>query len=120
MIDIRPTLPRRPPPMNFADIQRHALSHAGATEAPHHELTSFRVGGKIFATVPPDQKHLHVFVDEWDRASALAADPSHVEPLGWGGKVVGLRISLAGADEELIKRLLTRAWGRKASPDVIT
>ena len=37
---------------------------AAATEAPHHERTSFRVGGKIFATMPPDGATVNVLLDE--------------------------------------------------------
>ena len=40
-----------------------ALSLPEATEEPHHDMSSFRVRGKIFATVPPDGEHLHVYLD---------------------------------------------------------
>jgi hypothetical protein len=35
-------------------VRRHALSLDEVTEAPHHELSSFRVRGRIFVTIPPD------------------------------------------------------------------
>ena len=49
--------------MKLAAVRRFALSLPETTEEPHFDLASFRVKGKIFATVPPDEKHLHVFVD---------------------------------------------------------
>jgi hypothetical protein len=36
-----------------ATVRRLALSLPETTEEPHHDMTSFRVGGKIFATVTP-------------------------------------------------------------------
>ena len=91
-----------------------ALALPEAIEAPHFQYASFRVGGKIFATLPPEGQHLHVFVadDERDQALALAAEC--VEKLLWGGKVVGLRVALAQAPPALVKRLLAQAWARKA------
>ena len=53
--------------MKLEQARRFALSLPEVVEAPHHELSSFRIRGKIFATVPPDGKHLHVFVDEQQR-----------------------------------------------------
>ncbi len=49
--------------MKLAEVRRFAVSLPEATEEPHFDLASFRVKGKIFATVPPEEKHLHVFVD---------------------------------------------------------
>ena len=50
--------------MELADVRAIALGLPEATEAPHHDMTSFRVRGKICATAPPDEAHVHVFVDE--------------------------------------------------------
>jgi YjbR len=50
-----------------------ALSLPEAGESPHFESTSFRVRGKIFVTVPPDEEHVHVLVDEDETAAASSA-----------------------------------------------
>ena len=94
--------------------RRFALSLPEAVEVPHHELSSFRVRGKIFATVPPDERHLHVFVDEQRRESVIAVEPAACEKLWWGSKVVGVRVVLAKASFALISDLLYSAWRRKA------
>ena len=94
--------------------RRAALSLPEATEAPHHELTSFRVLGKIFATIPPDESRLHVFVDEDTRERAIELEPLVVEKLWWGGKVVGVRVNLARARPALVAELLRAGWRRKA------
>jgi hypothetical protein len=84
------------------------------TEEPHHQLSSFRVRGKIFVTIPPEQEHIHVFVSEQQCEQALAMYPSFTEKLLWGGKVVGVRIALAGADPRAVKALVRSAWQHKA------
>ena len=86
----------------------------GATEEPHFDMSSFRVRGKIFATVPPDGCHLHVFVDEAEVQAAVAEDPAAFEPLRWGPRVRGLRIRLAVAPAERVAELIEESWRRKA------
>ena len=100
--------------MKLAPIRKHALSLPEVTEQPHFEYSSFRVRGKIFVTVPPDEAHVHVFVGENEREAALALYPEFVEKLTWGGKVVGLRVALARAAMEPVTKLVTEAWRHKA------
>jgi hypothetical protein len=98
--------------VRYAEARRHALSLPEATEAPHFDFGSFRVRGKIFATVPPGQTHLHTFVGDEERDYALAFAPEATEKLWWGTKVVGVRVHLATADVAFVKRLLDKAWAR--------
>ncbi len=67
--------------MKLAEVRRFAVSLPEATEEPHFDLTSFRVKGKIFATVPPEEKHLHVFVDGPALDMLPAAQPKAYEKL---------------------------------------
>lgn len=96
--------------MKLATVRKHALSLADVTEEPHHDYSSFRVRGRIFVTVPPDETAIHVFVDEEDRERALAMHPEWAEKLLWGGKVMGLRITLAQAPAPAVKALVSRAY----------
>src|ERR1700712_3772618 len=100
--------------MNLPQARLFALSLPSVSEEPHFNYSSFRVGGKIFATVPPEGQHLHVFVEEELRQIAIALEPGAVEKLLWGEKVVGLRITLAEVKASLVERLLEQAWVRKA------
>ena len=100
--------------MKIDRVRRFALSLPEAVEAPHFDYASFRVGGKIFATVPPDQAHVHVFVGEDRREPALALHPGFIEKLPWGSKIVGLRIALAKAEPAVVETLLRHAWATKA------
>jgi len=106
--------PMKSPPSNLDRVRHHALSLPETAEQPHFHYMSFRVRGKIFATVPPDGLFLHVFVDEEQRELALAVHPACIEKLWWGQKVVGLRVDLARADAKVVDELLRQAWARKA------
>ena len=68
-------------PMKIAQVRRYALSLPDATEEPHFEYSSFRIRGKIFVTVPPDEEHIHIFVGEDEREQALALHPAFLEKL---------------------------------------
>ena len=95
-------------------VRTFALTLPEVTEAPHHHLSSFRVSGKIFVTVPPDGRYIHVFVGEEQRVLALMLAPEFIEKLLWGEKVVGLRIALAMAKPALVKQLIAQSWQAKA------
>ena len=105
--------------MKIAEVRRFALSLPGVTEAPHFDKSSFRVRGKIFATVPPGGSHLHVFVDEVQRERMTSVAPEAYEKLWWGEKVVGLRVALSLAQSQHVKELLEAAWHLKAPKSVL-
>lgn len=105
--------------MKIAEVRRFALSLPGVTEAPHFDKSSFRVRGKIFATVPPGGSHLHVFVDEVPRERMTSVAPEAYEKLWWGEKVVGLRVVLSLAKSQDVKELLQSAWQLRAPKSVL-
>ena len=55
-------------------------------------MSSFRVKGKIFATVPPGGS-LHVLVDEAEAETYVAEESGRVRPLLWGERARGLRLT---------------------------
>ena len=55
--------------MKIQQARKYALSLPETTEEPHFEYSSFRVCGKIFATLSPNGDYLHIFQD---RARAFA------------------------------------------------
>jgi hypothetical protein len=103
--------------MRYLTARRFALSLPGVIEAPHHDYNSWRVGKakRIFVTVPPDQQHLHIFVDEAVREQALVLHGAFAEKLMWGGKVMGLRVTLADANATVVKRWIRQAWVTKGA-----
>ena len=95
-------------------VRQFALALPGTTEEPHFDMTSFRVRGKIFATATPDEVHLHVFVDEPEVSASVAENPDAFEPLVWGRKIRGVRVSLPGAPAERVRELIEESWRRRA------
>ncbi len=77
-------------------------------------MTSFRVGGRIFATMPPDSDVLHLFLAGADRDAALGLHGDFVEVLTWGKRIAGVRVVLARADAGVVRALLECAWAAKA------
>ncbi len=105
--------------VSAAGVRKLALALPEATEQPHHDLTSFRVRGKIFATMPPDGGRLHVFLADDQVASYCAEFPDAVEELWWGKKLRGCRIVLAHADRALVSELLSESWMRRAPKSLL-
>jgi hypothetical protein len=95
-------------------VRSIAMALPSVAEEPHFTFSSFRVAGKIFATLPPDGTHLHVFVDDEQRQLAIALEPGFLEILTWGQRVVGLRVRLSKATPAMVTKLLAQAWSRKA------
>ena len=106
--------------MDLAAVRRFALSLPEATEEPHFDLTSFRVRGKIFATVPPDEVHVRCFVDEAEVRAAVAEEPAACTELHWGKKLSGVEVTIAAVTAALIEELLTDSWRRKAPKTLVT
>jgi len=105
--------------MRPAEVRRIAMSLPEVAEAPHFHYTSFRVRGRIFLTLAPGGDHIHVFVGDEERQRALALAPEVLEKLLWGGKVVGLRVSLAKAGPSMVRHLVQRAWSLKAPASLV-
>jgi hypothetical protein len=97
-----------------ATVRRLALALPEATEAPHHDMTSFRVAGKIFATLPPELDRVHIFVAADEVAAYVAEYPEAVEELWWGTRLRGCRVMLRRATSALLRELLADAWRHRA------
>lgn len=105
--------------MTAEELRRIALALPETSEQPHFEMTSFRVRGKIFATIPPDRQHAHVFVDDESVRMAVSLDASVFSELWWGKRLAGVRIGLAGADAGFVADLVADAWRCRAPKRVV-
>lgn len=105
--------------VNAARFRDLALSLPEAAEAPHFDLASFRVRGKIFATLPPSAEVARIFVDDEHRDLAIRLHPGWCTPLSWGGKVVGVQVELRKASASFVRELLANAWRRKAPKSLV-
>jgi hypothetical protein len=97
----------------LTDARRIALALPEAVEQDHHGRASFRVRGKIFATVP-DERHLNIFVDLEELPGLIAEWPDACAELRWGKSLRGAQVDLDHADATIVAELLTDAWRRKA------
>ena len=102
--------------MRLETARRFALSLPETTEEPHFEKSSFRVKGKIFATVPEGGKLLHVNVEPDEGAALVQEQPDAFEAIVWGkqARTDWIRVHLAKADWAVVQELLEEAWRRKA------
>jgi len=106
--------------MEIDAVRQFALSLPDVTESPHFDKTSYRVRGKIIATVPPDERHIHIFIDADQARSVAAGAPSSFEELWWGKKLAGVRAKLDVADADLVFSLIEDAWRLRAPKSLIS
>jgi hypothetical protein len=97
------------------DIRRLALSLPEAAEADHHGMPSFRVNGKIFATLHLAHPRMMAKLDAEDQHNLSEGHPGVVEPVpgGWGRKGSTF-IWYEKANLDLVELALTLAWTRVA------
>ncbi len=90
-----------------------AVSLPEAIEQDHHGRPSFRVTGKIFATLW-DPEHMNVMLGEPGIRTAVEAHPDVCAEVWWGKRLSAVRVTLPDASEELLGALLEDAWEGKA------
>ena len=99
--------------LGIGDVRQMALAFPEAHVQDHHGFPSFRVGTKIFATLP-DEDSLNVMLAAVDVPTALSLCPG-LSALHWGQKLCGVRVTLATAEAEPVSELLAQAWRRVAT-----
>ncbi len=96
-----------------AEARALALGLPEASEQDHHGMASFRIRGKIFATLPDDE-HIRIMVDEAETHAAVGEHPTVCAEFYWGKRLACVVVTLAPATTGLLNELLTEAWLRKA------
>jgi len=101
--------------MTAAKFRKLALSLPGASEAAHMGHPDFRVGGKIFATLGPDETWGMVKLTPDEQAACMSAEPGVYHPAsgawGRGGCTI---IQLRKAKELAVRHALLTAWRNMA------
>src|SRR5271165_4731480 len=98
-------------------VRALAAALPGVTEAPHFRLLSFRVRGKIFATLDLDEQRAMLKLPLDEQARAIATDPEAYEavPGTWGQRgstYARLRVVRAAS----FRAFLETAWRGVAGP----
>jgi hypothetical protein len=95
------------------DARAIALGLPEAVEQDHHGRPSFRVDGRIFATLWAPRA-LNVMVGADRIAAAVEDDGQACSKVYWGRALSAVRVDLDAAGTELVTDLLAEAWSRKA------
>lgn len=93
------------------DARRLALALPDAVEQDHHGRPSFRVRGRIFATLWTDRQMNVMAGDERIRAAADTS-PEACRAVYWGRRLSAVAVDLDRADPEVLDDLLDAAWQR--------
>ncbi|WGM38835.1 MmcQ/YjbR family DNA-binding protein [Caulobacter sp. NIBR1757] len=105
--------------MTADDIRALALSLPLAEEHPHFDRASFRVKGKIFATLPPGGEEVVLKLLPEIKESLRQSDPDAVRPLpgGWdkGGWTL---IAIGSMEGPKLADLIRLAW-RQVAPKTL-
>lgn len=99
--------------VDLNELRYLALSFPDTCEEEHHDRPSFRVAGKIFATLPDDE-HINVLLDAEAAHIATIVTPDGCAALWWGERLAGITVTLATAELDMLAAVLTAAWRRKA------
>jgi hypothetical protein len=102
----------------LAQARRFALSLPEASEQDHHGMASFRIRGKIFATVP-DGAHVRIMIEDTEIRAVVAEHPDACAEVYWGKRLSCVVVDLARADPQLVEELLAEAWARKAPKSLV-
>ncbi len=90
-----------------------ALSLPDAVEQDHHGRPSFRVGGKIFATLW-EADRINVMLDESGVLTAVESEPATCEKVWWGKRLAAVGVTLSRVDGEFLRGILADAWEHKS------
>lgn len=102
--------------MTADDIRALALSLPQAEEHPHFERASFRVRGKIFATLPPDGERVVLKLLPEIKESLIQSDPEAIIPLpGAWGRGGWTQIVISRMEAAKLADLVRLAW-RQVAP----
>src|SRR5947209_4863187 len=101
--------------MTADEFRKLALRFPEASEAAHMGHPDFRVRGKIFATLGPDEDWGMVKLTADQQASFVRTDPDVFQPFrgAWGRRGC-TKVCLAAAQEWTVRQALLAAWRNTA------
>ncbi|MET7656211.1 MULTISPECIES: MmcQ/YjbR family DNA-binding protein [unclassified Streptomyces] len=98
------------------DVRRIALSLPDTTEKTSWNMPTFRVAGKMFATLPEEETSLAVRCPKEERDELVLAEPGKFWIAGHEAQFAWVRARLAALeDEDELRDILADSW-RQAAP----
>lgn len=101
------------------EARADALALPAAVEQDHHGKPSFRVGGRIFATLWSGER-MNVMLDEGGIRTAVSAAPGACQEVWWGKRLTAVGVDLTSVERAFLRELLTDAWEERGSRDPAT
>jgi hypothetical protein len=101
------------------DVRRIALSLPDTTEKIAWSMPTFRVAGKMFATLPEEETSIAVRCPKEERDELVLAEPrkfwiaDHEAGFAW------VRVRLAALDGDELRDILADSWRQAAPPRLL-
>lgn len=113
---VRRAAPTKAKTMTAQEFRELALSLPEAEEGEHMGHADFRVRGKIFATLGPEEDWGMAKLKPGQQSLFVRSEPDVFQPVkgGWG-RGGATRIELQAASEPSVRQVLIAAW-RNAAP----
>ena len=105
--------------MTASQFRKLALSLPEAVESSHQNHPDFRVRGKIFATLGPDEDWGMVKLTPDVQAELMAESDLFQPASGAWGRGGATIITLRGARAAIVKRALLSAWKNTAPKSLL-
>ena len=103
--------------VTVAEARKLVLALPEAVEENHHGRPSFRVRGKIFATLW-DERHMNLMLDGPGILTAVQGNPDTCTEFRWGRRLAAVSVDLARVQRDLLAELLADAWEGKATKEL--
>jgi hypothetical protein len=100
------------------EVRKLALSFPESVEAPHFDRASFRVRGRIFATIAPDGTSGMLKLDLDAHEALLAAHPETFFSFGGFSRNGATGVRFARVSKAMFRDLLAEAW-RNVAPKTL-
>lgn len=91
-------------------VRRLIAELPGAVESAHHGHPDFRVGGRIFATLWPDQNRSVLRLAVEDADALAGSEPETYRLVSARGPVAWLSVDLGTVSAETYRALAEQAW----------
>ena len=105
-----------PAMLDAEDVRRIALSLPDTTEKIAWSMPTFRVAGKMFATLPEDETSIAVRCPKEERDELVLAEPEKFWIADHEAQFAWVRVRLAALEDEgELRDILADSW-RQAAP----
>ncbi|HZF92506.1 MmcQ/YjbR family DNA-binding protein [Streptomyces sp.] len=102
------------------DVRRIALSLPDTTEKTAWNMPTFRVAGKMFATLPEEETSMAVRCPKEERDELVLAEPEKFWIADHEAQFAWVRVRLAALDDEAeLRDILTDSWRQAAPPRLL-